>query len=167
MNKTRGFELVENKHRVHQKTLHIEQIGTHTIYANITLPTRNDPGSAGYDFYLPQDIMIEPGKKVKIWTDVKAYMKVNEVLVLVPRSSVSSELDIVFANTIGVVDASYYSNPDNDGNIGLYLKNNSGRGVEFKAGERIAQGIFIPYLLADDDEPKNHERVGGTGSSGK
>ena len=37
-----------------------------------------------------------------------------------------------------------------------------------KKGERIGQGIFLPYLLADgDDQVEKAERQGGFGSTGQ
>ena len=37
--------------------------------------------------------------------------------------------------------------------------------VEFKAGERVAQGIIQPYLVCDDDDAVGN-RDGGIGSTG-
>lgn len=72
---------------------------------------------------------------------------------------------LMLSNTMGVVDASYYSNESNDGNIGLSLLNTSGRAIEVKKGERIVQGIFTPYLVADGDDASG-TRTGGMGSTG-
>ncbi len=38
--------------------------------------------------------------------------------------------------------------------------------VQIKKGERIGQGIFLPFLKADNDEAEA-ERTGGFGSSDK
>jgi dUTP pyrophosphatase len=62
---------------------------------------------------------------------------------------------------------SYFSNPDNDGNIGLALYNRTDEVVKLEAGERICQGVFIKYLTVDNDECINNERKGGFGSSGE
>ncbi|HDY72455.1 MAG TPA: dUTP diphosphatase, partial [Nitrospirae bacterium] len=59
-----------------------------------------------------------------------------------------------------------YNNPDNEGHIVVGLVNHSGEPVEIKKGERIAQGIFKKYLLADGDDA-DKERLGGFGSTGK
>lgn len=163
----RGFKEVAKKHRQNFKEVNVEQVGIQTFYAPITLPTRNDRRSAGYDLYLPMNVMLLPAQKTLIWLDVKAYMQEDEVLEIYPRSSIGIKQGIMLSNTVGIIDSSYYENPDNDGNIGLSLLNTSGRGVEFKAGERIAQGIFKKYLVADDDTPLNESREGGIGSSGK
>ena len=58
----------------------------------------------------------------------------------------------MLSNTMGVIDASYYGNEGNDGNIGLSLLNTSGKAIKIEAGERIVQGVFVPYLVADGDE---------------
>lgn len=150
----RGFEVVLHPFRKHPD-------------AEIKLPTRSDNNSAGYDFYTPVDIVIEPQGRVLVWTDVKAYMQDDEVLMLYIRSSIGVKKGVVLSNGTGVIDASYYSNPDNDGRIGIALYNSSNEEVHISAGDRIAQGVFIKYLTVDDDTVVNKVRVGGFGSSGK
>ena len=59
----------------------------------------------------------------------------------------------------------YYNNPNNDGNIGIALYNYSNETVELKHGERICQGVFIPFLVADNGNT-DKERTGGIGSTG-
>ena len=152
--KVRGFEVVGDEFRKYPNV-------------DIQLPTRSDAWSAGYDFYTPVDIIILPGERCLVWTDVKAYMQDSEVLMLYVRSSIGVKKGVVLSNGTGIIDASYYSNPDNDGRIGISLFNTSDKEVKILAGERIAQGVFIQYLVADDDNVLNKERVGGFGSSGK
>ena len=69
-------------------------------------------------------------------------------------------------NNEGIVDADYYNNPDNEGHMLLALYNDSDEDVTLQKGERVAQGIFYQYLLADQDgaTPKQ-ERSGGFGST--
>lgn len=129
------------------------------------LPTRGTKDSAGYDFYSPNEYIVKPNEIVKIWTDIKAYMQSDEFLMLNIRSSMGGKF--MLANTIGVVDSSYYGNIDNDGNVGIHLKNISDQTQLIKKGDRIGQGIFIKYLIADNDNCLSETRVGGFGSSGK
>lgn len=132
---------------------------------DITLPTRADIGSAGYDFYAPTNYKCDPHKVTKIWTDVKAYMNTNEVLLLDVRSSMGGKFHL--ANTIGVIDSTYVDNNDNDGNIGVFLINDTDECIYIEKGDRIAQGIFTTYLVTDDDQPLSQIRNGGFGSTGK
>ncbi len=89
----------------------------------VRLPEQKTKDSAGYDFYLPHDIILEPGEQITVWTDVKAYMQPNEFLDLNVRSSSGIKLGLVLANTRGIIDADYYENEANDGNIGICIKN--------------------------------------------
>ena len=133
--------------------------------SNITLPTRATKSSIAYDFYSPVDTVINPMQSVMIWTDVKAKFNTDEALLINVRSSMG-KFPIMIANTQGWIESDYYSNPDNDGNIGVRLFNLSTKPYFIKAGDRIAQGMFIKYLEADNGNT-TQERVGGFGSSGK
>lgn len=162
----RGFQVVQEKDKKYGETVSAHGTST-TIYPPTILPTRADDKSAGYDFYTPIDFLVLPHSKITIWTNVKAYMQDDEVLQLFVRSSIGIKHDCVLANGTGIIDASYYGNEDNDGNIGICLVNRTGQSKEFKAGERIAQGVFLNYLIADEDGVLGNERKGGIGSSGK
>lgn len=132
-----------------------------------TIPTRNDKGSAGYDFYTPVQLVIEPGQMVKFKTHIKAQMEQDEVLMLYVRSSIGIKKNLMLANTTGVIDSTYYNNPDNEGNIIGALYNYGTETQVIEAGERVMQGMFIKYLTTVNDIPLNTTRTGGIGSSGK
>lgn len=166
MTKTRGFEHVVLEHKKYGKEIVVHG-KKQTFYPEVKLPVRGDGGSAGYDFHLPVDVTINPRSEALVWTNVKAYMQDGEVLKIYPRSSTANKQDVVIKNIVPIIDKSYYGNTSNDGNIGLMLQNRSGVTVEFKAGERVAQGIFQPFLVADEDVTFKETRDGGFGSSGK
>ena len=132
-----------------------------------TLPVRADNKSAGYDLFSKETRVLAPGETRIFWTDVRAYMQPNEVLLLFVRSSLGVKLGINLANSVGIIDASYYGNKENDGNIGIALTNNSRKTVTITKDMRIGQAIFMDYLLADKDETLKNEREGGFGSSDK
>lgn len=148
----RGFEVVSPKFRKHPEV-------------TIQLPRRADPGSCGYDFYSPIDFILKPGEFLLIPTDIKAYMQADEVLELNVRSN-QGKLAIEVADTISWIDASYYNNPKNEGNIHIFLRNNGLEDYVVKQGDRVFQGKFSKYLLTDDDYPLHSIRSGGFGSSG-
>ncbi len=67
-----------------------------------------------------------------------------------------------------MIDFDYYSNKNNDGSIGLALFNTSNKTIHIKQDECIAQGIFVKYLVTDDDhEIEKGIRNGGIGSTSK
>ena len=132
---------------------------------NFKMPQRADLGSCAYDFFSPCDVIIAPGEQKLIWTDVKAYMQPDEVLLINVRSS-HGKSRIQLANTQGWIDSTYFNNPDNEGNIGVFLRNEGGDNYIIKTNDRICQGMFTKYLIAEDDKPMSKERIGGFGSSG-
>lgn len=148
----RGFEVVGETFRKYPEV-------------DIQLPKRGTSRAMAYDFFSPIEVELQPGEKMLIFTDVKAYMQDGEALILNPRSSMG-KLDLTFANTQGWIDADYYGNESNDGNIGVFLKNNGDKVVKINVGDRIGQGAFIPFLVADNGNT-NEVRKGGYGSTGK
>lgn len=129
------------------------------------LPVRSTADAAGYDFVTPVDVTINPGETVMVKTDVKVYMPKQVVLTVYPRSSMGVKKHVVLANSVGIIDADYVDNPDNEGNIGICLYNYGSKIQDIKAGERIAQGIFVRYETADVEETTG-TRAGGFGSTG-
>ena len=73
------------------------------------LPTRATRGSAGYDFYLKEEVTIST-TVIPIYTDVKAKMIPDEVLTLHVRSSTGIKKKLMLANTTGIIDSDYYNN---------------------------------------------------------
>ena len=132
---------------------------------DINLPERSDPRSAGYDFYSPVEATLNPWENKLIFTDVKACMEQDEVLMLYVRSSMGKS-PVVLANGTGIIDSSYFENPDNDGNIGFRLINQSDESYTIHIGDRIGQGVFLKYLITDNDNASG-VRTGGFGSSGR
>lgn len=149
--KLRGFEPVEAKY---------SKSDLPTM-----LPTRATRGSAGYDFYLKEEVTIPPQTTILVYTDVKAKMMPDEVLTLHVRSSIGIKKKLMLANITGVIDSDYYNNKDTGGNIIIALYNYGNHPVTLKAGERIVQGIFEKLLLAVNDHVVSEGRVGGIGST--
>ncbi len=135
------------------------------VEGETSLPRRATKGSCAYDFYAKTNYTVKPNEIVKIWTDVKAEMDKDVVLLINVRSSMSGKFTL--SNTQGWIDFDYYSNEKNDGNIGIFLKNISDETLTIEKGDRIAQGMFVHYLITVDDNPINEKRVGGFGSSGR
>lgn len=174
---TRGFEIVSKYQD-----------------AGLELPKRATKGSAGYDIAAAEDTIVpsfwksavteiakdwapfnsykEFGndidlsqmKPVLVPTGLKVRMPGNEYLQLTCRSSNPLKRSLVIPNGVGIIDSDYYNNADNEGEMFVQLLNFGMEDVEIKKGERIAQGIFLPYFLTDDDIAEG-ERIGGFGSS--
>jgi len=132
----------------------------------ITMPVRATLNSAGYDFFSPIEINIPAGSAEIIWTNIKACCNEDEFLMLCVTSGMGKR-GLILSNGIGVIDSDYYSNENNDGNIGFRLHNLGKEDYLIKKGEKIGQGIFFKYLPADIDNCTNAVRKGGFGSTDK
>jgi dUTP pyrophosphatase len=179
LSKQRGFEIV-----------------TKYQDKNINLPKRQTKKAAGYDIESADDFVVpsiwkfgilnvikfllnkgkiddakvdEVQKSIKpvlVPTGVKSYMQEDEVLIIANRSSNPLKRGLAIPNGIGVVDADYYNNEGNEGELFIQLINFFPKDFHIKKGDRLAQGIFIKYLTTDDDQGGLAERSGGFGSSG-
>lgn len=136
-------------------------------YKNVefAMPERKTELSAGYDFVVPEEVVLEPNKITLVPTGVKAYMQKGEYLGIHIRSSMAVKKKLVLINNVGIIDGDYYNNSDNEGHIMVALLNTNDKKVVLEKGERIAQGIFYNYLTVDDDNAKG-TREGGFGSTG-
>lgn len=106
----------------------------------------------------------EHAKAILLPTGIKAYMQDDEVLIMAVRSSKGIKNGIVQANPPSIIDADYYNNSDNEGHIFFAVNNMA---VVFdKPIMPIAQGVFMKYLVVDNDNADG-ERIGGIGSTDK
>ncbi|VDG18009.1 dUTP diphosphatase [Lactiplantibacillus mudanjiangensis] len=177
---TRGFEIVSK---------YADQ--------GLNLPYRATKQAAGYDFEAATDFTLPSIWKLNfikvLWqlrhgetatdadldtaakvlkpylvpTGIKAYMNADEYLMIANRSSNPLKRNLVLPNGVGVIDADYYDNPKNEGEIFIQLLNFGIRDVHIKKGERLGQGLFMPFLAADNEAEVTTTRTGGFGSSGK
>ena len=153
MEKTRGFEVAKG----------FEDKG-------INLPVRKTKCSAGYDIEAAEDVVIpafKPGMKpTLVKTGLKAYMMEDEMLCLYNRSSNPGKKGLVMANSVGIIDADYYENPDNDGHFMFAFINIKDEDTVIKKGDCVGQAIFQKFLVTDNDTAEG-ERLGGFGSTSK
>ena len=153
MERKRGFEIAKG---FEDKDIHI--------------PVRKTKNSAGYDIEAAEDCVVpafKPGQKpTLVKTGLKAYCMDDEFYMLCNRSSNPGKRGLVMANSVGIIDADYYENPDNDGHFMFAFYNFFDHDVEIKKGDAIGQAIFMKYLTTDTDNAEG-KRIGGFGSTNK
>jgi dUTP pyrophosphatase len=134
-------------------------------YEALSLPVRATSGSAGYDFYLPFDLVLHPGESVRIPTGIRARMEEGWVLMLFPRSGLGFKYRLQMDNTVGVIDSDYYYS-DNEGHIFAAITNDSRQEkvLALKAGDAFMQGVFMPFGITESDCAAGR-RNGGFGST--
>ena len=110
------------------------------VYDSLKLPRRATRGSAGYDFFAPIDLSLEPGKTVKIPTGIRVKIATDGVLKCYPRSGLGFKYRLQLNNTVGIIDSDYYMS-DNEGHIFAKITNDSkeGKSVNIPAGTGFMQ----------------------------
>lgn len=103
-------------------------------------------------------------KPTLVPTGVKCKLEPDEYLQLSVRSSCPLKYWLILANGIGIIDADYYNNPDNEGEIFFQIINLSPMPILLKKGDIIGQGVILKYGLTDDDLVEKL-RIGGFGST--
>lgn len=109
--------------------------------------------------------MNETDKYIEYDTGIALEIPKGYVGLVFPRSSVS-KLDLVQANSVGVIDSSYRNS------IKVRFKKLKDDGVcVYVPGERIAQLIILPYPMIGFNEVEklsdSDRGLGGFGSTGK
>lgn len=137
------------------------------VYEEIKLPRRATSGSAGYDFFAPFSLKLEPGETLKVPTGIRSKMENDWVLKLYPRSGLGFKYRLQLNNTVGIIDSDYFYS-DNEGHIFAKITNDSNEGkiVEIPEGTGFMQGIFLEYGITIDDDVTD-VRNGGFGSTSK
>ncbi len=162
----RGFEKISFetwKKAVSSDTNELEQ-----DYNDIIMPVRKTEKSAGYDICSAVSFVLLPGESKKVPTGLKAYMQDDEFLAIYIRSSLGIKKDIMLKNQVGIIDADFYNNPDNEGHFVIGIVNNGKEAFTCNKGEAIAQGIFQKYYTVDDEDASLlGKRMGGIGSTSK
>lgn len=138
-----------------------EEVETNHSYPNeILLPKRSTSHSAGYDFYLPYDVLIESQENIIIPTYIKCLdMPEDKVLKIYIRSSLGIKKHLMLSNNTGIIDADYTFC------IYISLFNFGSEDILLKKKDRFVQGIFEDYYVLEDDDT-DVKRTGGIGSSG-
>ena len=121
-------------------------------------PIRGTGGSAGYDICSSVDAVVAPGEHRAISTDVYTEFPEDTVCFIKPRSGLAFKHAInVLA---GVVDSDYR------GEIKVILINHGSTPFDVKAGDRIAQLVFLGLTLHSTNVIESTVHSGARGEGG-
>lgn len=134
------------------------------LRSDIELPEYKTSEAAAFDIAVCEGATIPPGETAFLPTGLIIQAPEGHMLVIAPRSSTFKKKGLRLGNTIGIIDRDFCG-PDDE--LLIYLWNPGKVPVTVEAGERIAQGIFLPITRAewDEGEPTGSSR-GGWGSTG-
>lgn len=128
-------------------------------------PRRATKGSAGYDFYAPDNYQLYPG----IWTTIDTQVAFTDddlctdfgrwFMAIFPRSGLSNKCGLRIKNTVPIIDMDYRDT--------IKLTVTVDEMYRLEAGERFAQGVILPYGVFQNEIKPTETRNGGFGSTGK
>ena len=133
------------------------------LRASVRLPEYQTPGAAGFDLAAGEDIVVAPHAIALVPTGLVIAAPDGYFLGVFARSSTPIRRGLIVSNGVGVIDADYCGATDE---IKIQVLNVTGDPVTVKAGDRIAQGLFIPVARAAWDETNEDLRAGSRGGFG-
>lgn len=131
------------------------------------IPTYGTEFAAGADLYACMDeaITIAPGETHFVKTGLAMEVPVGYAGLIYARSGLACKKGLAPANKVGVIDSDYR------GEIMVALHNHSNVEVTVESGERIAQLVITPYIVAAFNQVEELEETvrgeGGFGSTGR
>lgn len=138
------------------------------LYDNLPNPCRSTLHAGGYDFYAPYDFILKPGETIVVPTGYRVHMNDDEIFNLFVRSGTGFKYNVRLSNQVGIVDADYFGNENNEGHMFVSFTNHGKKDWENHAlVSKMAQGIFMPYYVTFDDNHSNNIRKYGFGSTDK
>ena len=125
------------------------------------LPKYGTEFSAGADLVnAGEDVVIESGATAIIHTGIALEIPTGLVGLIYARSGMATKRGLAPANKVGVIDSDYR------GEIMVALHNHSGQVQTIEKGERVAQIVIAPYVVADFVEGDIDDTVRGAGGFG-
>lgn len=128
-------------------------------------PAYATDGSAAVDLRAAESLTIEAGARALVPTGVHIAPETKNVVAIVAaRSGLAIKHGISLSNGIGVIDSDYR------GEICVGLINHSDKPFSIERGDRIAQLMFMPVLIANlipaESLDETERGSGGFGSTG-
>jgi dUTP pyrophosphatase len=129
------------------------------------MPSYQTAGAAGFDLAASADLTVAPGAIVLVPTGLVVEVPVGHFLAIFARSSTPLKKGLIVANGVGVLDSDYCGPTDE---LKIQVMNVTTSPVTITTGDRLAQGVVMPYVRVDieDGDGASGPSRGGFGSTG-
>ena len=137
------------------------------VHPTVDLPMYQTAGAAGFDLAASVAMTVAPGQVTLVPTGLVIEVPAGHFLGVFARSSTPLKRGLMVANGVGIVDVDYCGPSDE---IKIEVYNFTAAPVRVEAGDRLAQGVLIPYVRAEWTEDGRAHRTdnrGGFGSTGE
>ena len=132
------------------------------LSASARAPSKGSADAAGFDLFAAESILVPPGGRASVKTDIQVAVPPGCYGRIAPRSGLALRHGI--ATLAGVVDADYR------GNVIVLLQNHGGSEFQVSCGDRVAQLILEKFQVAQLEEVSSlaatARATGGFGSTG-
>jgi dUTP pyrophosphatase len=137
----------------------------HRLSPAVPMPSYQTAGAAGFDLAASVAVTVAPGAIVLVPTGLVVEVPPGHFLAVFARSSTPLKKGLVVANGVGVIDSDYCGPNDE---VKIQVMNVTSAPVEVTAGDRLAQGILMPFVRVDLEEGGGASAPsrGGFGSTG-
>lgn len=130
----------------------------------LPLPAYATHGAAGMDVVSAEDVTIVPGARHAVATGLSLAIPHGYEIQVRPRSGLALKHGITVPNTPGTIDSDYR------GELKVLLINHGAEDFVVQRGDRVAQLVLAPVVLAAWDEvaelDATERGAGGFGSTG-
>jgi dUTP pyrophosphatase len=132
----------------------------------VELPAYQTAGAAAFDLASAVEMVVAPGEIALVPTGLVVAAPAGHFLGVFARSSTPLKRGLMVANGVGIVDEDY-SGPADEVKIQVF--NVTSAAVTIRPGDRLAQGVVMPYVRAVWDERPSADGPsrGGFGSTGR
>jgi dUTP pyrophosphatase len=139
-------------------------VRVHRLSDAAAVPRYETSGAAGFDLAASVDMTISPGQVTLVPTGLVIEVPPGHFLGVFARSSTPLKRGLMVANGVGIVDSDYCGPTDE---IKIEVFNFTGAPVEVRRGDRLAQGVILPFVRAAFEEAHEVTRGsrGGFGST--
>lgn len=130
----------------------------------MSLPKYHTEGAAGFDLAARDTLTIPPHAVGYVSLNVAVETPPDHFLLIASRGS-THKRGLMLANSVGIGDSDFCGDEDE---YKAALLNFTDQPVTIERGDRIAQGIFIPFTRAEWEEVEKMENKtrGGFGTTG-
>lgn len=137
----------------------------HRLDPAVPLPSYQTAGAAGFDLASSAEVTIAPGAIVLVPTGLVVEVPAGHFLGIFARSSTPLKRGLIVANGVGVLDSDYCGPADE---LKVQVMNVTSAPVTVQRGDRLAQGVVLPYVRVDieDGAGATAPSRGGFGSTG-
>ena len=136
------------------------------MHVDAKIPTYSTEHSAGFDFYSVDNVKISKENPGIIRTGVSVEIPIGYVMLLFSRSGHGFKNNVRLSNCVGVIDSDFRAEV-----LVKLAKDGVYDEFHIDAGDRIAQGIIIPFPKIIFEEAtslsETHRGENGFGSSGR